>query len=87
MAGAFVVTQRANDEFQFSLRAGNGQTILSSEGYKAKNGKLYYTLKAGNGQVVGTSQMYADVSGRDGGIQSVVQNAPTAGVDDQTVGA
>jgi uncharacterized protein YegP (UPF0339 family) len=27
---------RANGEFQFNLKAGNGQTILSSEGYKTK---------------------------------------------------
>lgn len=34
--GKFVITKRANDEFQFNLNAGNGQTILSSEGYKTK---------------------------------------------------
>ncbi len=34
--GKFVITKRANGEFQFVLNAGNGQTILSSEGYSAK---------------------------------------------------
>ena len=34
--GKFVVSKRSNGEFQFSLKADNGQTILSSEGYKAK---------------------------------------------------
>lgn len=34
--GKFVITKRANDEFQFSLKAGNGQVILSSEGYVTK---------------------------------------------------
>ncbi len=34
--GKFVITKRANDEFQFNLKAGNGQTILSSEGYTTK---------------------------------------------------
>ena len=34
--GKFVITKRKNDEFQFSLRAGNGQEILASEGYVAK---------------------------------------------------
>lgn len=34
--GKFVITKRANGEFQFNLKAGNGQTILSSEGYAAK---------------------------------------------------
>lgn len=34
--GKFVITKRTNGEFQFNLRAGNGQTILSSEGYATK---------------------------------------------------
>jgi len=34
--GKFVITKRKNGEFQFNLKAGNGQTILSSEGYSAK---------------------------------------------------
>ena len=33
--GKFVVTQRTNGDFQFSLKAGNGQIILSSQGYAA----------------------------------------------------
>lgn len=36
--GKFVITKRKNGEFQFSLKAGNGQTILDSEGYSAKSG-------------------------------------------------
>ena len=36
--GKFVITKRKNDEFQFNLKAGNGQTILTSEGYAAKAG-------------------------------------------------
>ncbi len=35
--GKFVVTLRKDGEYQFSLKAGNGQTILSSEGYSAKS--------------------------------------------------
>ena len=34
--GQFVITKRTNGEFQFNLKAGNGQTILSSEGYSTK---------------------------------------------------
>ncbi len=34
--GKFVITLRKNDEYQFSLKAGNGQEILGSEGYKQK---------------------------------------------------
>lgn len=34
--GQFVIKKRSNGEFQFNLKADNGQTILSSEGYAAK---------------------------------------------------
>lgn len=34
--GKFEITKRTNGEFQFNLKAGNGQVILTSEGYKAK---------------------------------------------------
>lgn len=36
--GKFEITTRKNGEFQFNLKAGNGQVILSSEGYNAKAG-------------------------------------------------
>lgn len=35
--GKFVITKRVNGEFQFSLKAGNGQEILRSEGYSSKS--------------------------------------------------
>lgn len=35
--GKFVITKRANGEFQFNLKAGNGQVILASEGYTTKS--------------------------------------------------
>ncbi|SNR95556.1 YegP family protein [Flavobacterium sp. ov086] len=35
--GKFIITKRTNGEFQFNLKATNGQTILSSEGYTAKS--------------------------------------------------
>ena len=34
--GKFVISNRKNGEFQFNLKAGNGQTILASEGYSSK---------------------------------------------------
>ena len=34
--GTFLVSKRKNDEFQFVLKAGNGQVILASEGYATK---------------------------------------------------
>lgn len=35
--GKFVISKRKNGEFQFNLKAGNGQTILASEGYSTKS--------------------------------------------------
>lgn len=35
--GKFVIKKRTNDEYQFNLKAGNGEIILSSEGYSSKN--------------------------------------------------
>ena len=32
----FEIKKRSNGEFQFNLKAGNGQVILASEGYSAK---------------------------------------------------
>lgn len=34
--GSFVISKRKNGEFQFVLKAGNGQVILGSEGYTTK---------------------------------------------------
>ena len=96
--GKFVVSTRKNGEFQFSLKAGNGQEILASEGYTtkaaenegrfekltSKNGKSYFNLKATNGQIIGTSEMYESEASRDNGIASVAKNAADASVDDQT---
>ena len=36
--GKFEVTTRENGEFQFNLKADNGQVILTSQGYAAKDG-------------------------------------------------
>ncbi|MCQ2183322.1 MAG: YegP family protein [Bacteroidales bacterium] len=38
--GKFVVTIRKNGEFQFNLKATNGQVILTSEGYTTKSACL-----------------------------------------------
>ena len=35
--GKYVITKRANGEYQFNLKADNGQVILASEGYAAKS--------------------------------------------------
>ncbi len=36
--GKFVISNRIDGEFQFNLKADNGQVILTSEGYKSKVG-------------------------------------------------
>ena len=38
--GKFVISTRKNGEFQFNLKAGNGEIILTSEGYTAKTSCL-----------------------------------------------
>lgn len=34
-----MVSVRKNGEYQFNLKAGNGQVILSSEGYEGESGR------------------------------------------------
>ncbi|WP_127127856.1 YegP family protein [Pseudoflavitalea rhizosphaerae] len=34
--GKFVIKKRTNGEFQFNLKAGNGEVILTSEGYTTR---------------------------------------------------
>lgn len=36
--GKFLVTKRANEEFQFNLIADNNEIILTSEGYSSRSG-------------------------------------------------
>ena len=36
MPGKFVITKDRAGEFRFALKAGNGETIAVSEGYKTK---------------------------------------------------
>lgn len=38
MSGKFVISKRTNGDFQFNLKAGNGQVILTSQGYADKAG-------------------------------------------------
>ena len=38
--GKFVITLRKNGEYQFNLKATNGQVILTSEGYSTKSACL-----------------------------------------------
>ena len=40
MAGKFTISKRSNGDFQFNLKAGNGQIILTSQTYAAKPSAL-----------------------------------------------
>ncbi len=40
MAGKFVIRKSSDDQYWFVLKAGNGETILTSERYKAKASAL-----------------------------------------------
>jgi len=44
-----------------------------------------FRLKAGNGEVIATSEVYKSEDSCRKGIQSVMNNAPVAEVEDQTV--
>ncbi len=79
--GKFLITKRKDGEFQFNLKAGNGQVILTSESYTTKDRKRFFNLKATNGQIIGTSEMYESVAGRDNGILSVMKNSPDATIE------
>jgi uncharacterized protein YegP (UPF0339 family) len=35
--GKFIISKRTNGDFQFNLKAANGQIILSSQGYSSKS--------------------------------------------------
>ena len=43
-----------------------------------------FRLKAGNGEVIATSEVYTSEDSCKKGIQSVINNAPVANVEDQT---
>jgi uncharacterized protein YegP (UPF0339 family) len=109
MAARYILS-RSGVQFRFVLKAGNNETILTSELYSTKqsalngidsvrlnspldaryerknasNGSPMFNLKAANGERIGTSETYSSAPAREGGIQSVKSNGPTALVDDQT---
>jgi uncharacterized protein len=60
----------------------NAQDASRFEKLTGTKGDPYFVLKAGNHQVIGQSQMYASEKARDGGIESCMNNAPSASVDD-----
>ena len=64
MAGKFELKKSKNDKFFFSLLAGNGQTILSSEMYEAKASAVNGIESVKKNGVDETK--YAKLTGKDG---------------------
>ena len=85
----------SSEMYEAKASAGNGIESVKKNGADAarydkltgKDGSPYFTLKATNGQVIGQSQMYASEATRDAGVQSCVNHAPEAALDDQTTAA
>ena len=73
--GKFVVSTRKNGEFQFNLKAGNGQGILASEGYSSKASCLngIESVKKNS-----ADESKFDIKTSTNGIASVMKNAPDA---------
>lgn len=62
--------------------AGNDDNYERKE---AANGKFHFNLLAANKQVIGSSQMYASKATMENGIQSVMNTAPQASIEDLTL--
>ncbi|MEQ8936211.1 MAG: YegP family protein [Amphiplicatus sp.] len=62
----------------------NAADASKFEKKSSSNGKHYFVLKAGNNQVIGNSELYESEGSCDGGIKSVMTNAASATLDDQT---
>ena len=52
---------------------------------KSKDGRFVFNLYAKNHVIVATSQVYSSSTSAVGGIKSVIANAPTAPIEDQTL--
>ena len=52
---------------------------------RATNTGFKFDLKAGNGEVIATSEVYESLASCKNGVESVIKNAPVAGVENQTV--
>ena len=98
--GKFEITTRKNGEFQFNLKATNGQVILTSQGYATKatclNGVESVKKNACDEarfdkKVASDGSPYFNLvatngneATRDNGIASVMTNAPEAEIVDLT---
>ena len=86
--GKFEITSRKNGEFQFNLKATNGQVILTSQGYKTKasclNGVESVKKNSQDDKRFEVKVSYASETTMENGIASVKRNAPEAAIVDLT---
>ena len=74
-------------------KADDGAQVLESKSTRsgkfeikqAKDGRYFFSLYASNRSVIAFSQIYSSASSAVNGIKSVINNAPTAGVEDTTL--
>ena len=78
--GKFVIKTTKSGGYKFDLKAGNGETIATSEIYTDKSGEFRFRLKATNGEIIAVSEGYKALTSCKNGIESVKKNAPEAEV-------
>ena len=71
----------AKEEVTVSKKSRNGKFEIK----KSKDGRFVFNLYASNNVIVATSQVYSSSSAAMNGIKSVIANAATAPVEDQTL--
>lgn len=78
-------TTKANCHNGIASVQKNATDLSRYEKKTSAGGNFSFNLKAANGQIIGVSQSYKTASGRDNGITSVANNAPTATIVDLTL--
>ena len=73
--------KEAKEEVTVSKNSRNGKFEIK----KSKDGRFVFNLYASNNVIVATSQVYSSSSAAMNGIKSVIANASTAPVEDQTL--
>ncbi len=69
--GKFVITRGATGAFHFNLKAGNGETILTSEHYNSKDKCLEGIASVKRNAAI--DRQYADRTAKDGRLYFVLQ--------------
>lgn len=62
----------------------NSQDSSKFNRKRSLNSEPYFNLKSFNGKILVVSQIYEDKVSRDNGIESVINKAPKASIEDQS---